>query len=247
MPDAPSSTFGGLPSDADAAVGELYLRHARALHDYVERLCPDPASADDIMQETFIRAWHHLPRLRAEDRPIRPWLLRVARNLLIDAGRAARSRPVTVRGQLAEQGCADSGLDRVLDRQLVTGALRQLSPAHRTVLVETFYCDSTLATIARRLGYPTARPDRGCTTACGPSAGTCETRARPPADDQPPAPDIPHRAFRSGWVSARDHGILDARGRKRPPRGTSATLIPQRRQPGCCRIASAGTHCACLP
>src|SRR5215472_11221023 len=85
MPDAPSSTFGGLPSDADAAVGELYLRHARALHDYVERLCPDPASADDIMQETFIRAWHHLPRLRAEDRPIRPWLLRVARNLLIDA------------------------------------------------------------------------------------------------------------------------------------------------------------------
>ena len=154
MPDAPSSTFGGLPSDADAAVGELYLRHARALHDYVERLCPDPASADDIMQETFIRAWHHLPRLRAEDRPIRPWLLRVARNLLIDAGRAARSRPVTARGQLAEQGCADSGLDRVLDRQLVTGALRQLSPAHRAVLVETFYCDSTLATIARRLGIP---------------------------------------------------------------------------------------------
>jgi RNA polymerase sigma-70 factor, ECF subfamily len=154
MPDAPSSTFGALPSDADAAVGELYSRHARALHEYVERLCADPASAEDIVQETFIRAWHHLPRLRAEDRPVRPWLLRVARNLLIDAGRAARSRPVTVHGQLAEQGRADTGLDRVLDRQLVTGALRQLSPAHRTVLVETFYCDSTLATIARRMGIP---------------------------------------------------------------------------------------------
>jgi RNA polymerase sigma-70 factor (ECF subfamily) len=154
MADAPSTTFGELPGDADAAVGELYSCHARALHDYIERLCPDPASVEDIVQETFIRAWHHLPHLRAEDRPVRPWLLRVARNLLIDAGRAARSRPVTVHGQLAERGCADTGLDRVLDRQLVTGALRQLSPAHRTVLVETFYCDSTLATTARRLGIP---------------------------------------------------------------------------------------------
>ena len=106
------------------------------------------------MQETFIRAWHHLPRLRAEDRPVRPWLLQVARNLLIDAGRAARSRPVTVHGQLAERGSEDTGLDLVLDRQLVTGALRRLSPAHRAVLVETFYCDSTLATIARELGIP---------------------------------------------------------------------------------------------
>jgi len=154
VPDAPSSTFGALPSDADAAVGELYSRHARALNDYVGRLCPDAAGTEDIVQETFIRAWRHLPRLRAEDRPVRPWLLRVARNLLIDAGRAARSRPVTVHGRLAERGCADTGLDRVLDRQLVTGALRQLSPAHRTVLVETFYCDSTLATIASRLGIP---------------------------------------------------------------------------------------------
>ena len=154
VPDAPSSTFGALPSDADAAVGELFSRHARAVHDYVARLCPDPAGAEDIVQETFIRAWRRLPRLRAEDRPIRPWLLRVARNLLIDAGRAARSRPVTVHDQLAEQGCADAGLDRVLDRQLVTGALRQLSPAHRTVLVETFYCDATVATIAHRLGIP---------------------------------------------------------------------------------------------
>jgi RNA polymerase sigma-70 factor, ECF subfamily len=154
VPHAPSSTFGELPSDTDAAVGELYSRHARAVLDYVERLCPDPASAEDIVQETFIRAWRHLPRLRAQDRPIRPWLLRVARNLLIDAGRAARSRPVTVHAQLAERGRADAGLDRVLDRQVVTGALRQLSPAHRTVLVETFYCDSTLATIAHRLGIP---------------------------------------------------------------------------------------------
>ena len=43
----------------------------------------------NIVQEIFIRAWRHLPQLSADDRPVRPWLYRVARNLLIDANRAA--------------------------------------------------------------------------------------------------------------------------------------------------------------
>ena len=142
------------PRDTDAAVRQLYARHAGALHGYVARFCPDQASADDIVQETFIRAWRHLPQLTAGDRPVRPWLFRVARNLLTDADRAARSRPVTVQVQPAEEGRDDTGLDRVLDRQLVIGALHQLSPAHRTVLVETFYRGRTLAKVARQLGIP---------------------------------------------------------------------------------------------
>src|ERR1700726_1256287 len=91
-----------VPGDADAALRQLYSHHAKALHGYVERFCPDSASADDIVQETFIRAWRHLPQLSADDRPLRPWLYRVARNLLIDADRAARSRPIGVQPQPAD-------------------------------------------------------------------------------------------------------------------------------------------------
>ena len=140
--------------DADDAVRQLYVRHAGALRRYVERFCPDRSSADDIVQETFIRAWQHLPRLSAAGPQVRPWLFRVARNLLIDADRAARSRPITVRVPPAEEGRDDAGLNRVLDRQFVTGALRHLSPAHRAVLVETFYRGGTLARVAHRLGIP---------------------------------------------------------------------------------------------
>jgi RNA polymerase sigma-70 factor (ECF subfamily) len=89
---------------ADATVRQLYACHARALRRYVERFCADRSGADDIVQETFIRAWRHLPQLSSGDVPVRPWLFRVARNLLIDADRAARSRPVTVRAQPAEEG-----------------------------------------------------------------------------------------------------------------------------------------------
>jgi RNA polymerase sigma-70 factor, ECF subfamily len=144
----------GLGGDPDAVIRQLYSRHARALHGYVEPFCPDRASADDVVQETFIRAWRHLPQLSADDRPVRPWLFRVARNLLIDANRAARSRPMTVPQEQAGEAWTDSGLEEILDRQLVSAALQHLSPAHQSVLVETFYRGRTTTTVARELGIP---------------------------------------------------------------------------------------------
>src|SRR6266576_4071496 len=150
-----SDTARGEPADdADAAVRQLYEHHARALRRYVERFCPDQASAEDVVQETFIRAWRHLPQLSSGEVPVRPWLYRVARNLLIDADRAARSRPVTVSSRPAEEAGTDPGLDQVLDRELVSAALQQLSPAHQAVLVQTFYQGGTLATVANELGIP---------------------------------------------------------------------------------------------
>jgi RNA polymerase sigma-70 factor, ECF subfamily len=149
--NVPRDQLGG---DPDAVIRELYSHHARALRGYVAQFCPDGASADDIVQETFIRAWRHLPQLSADDRPVRPWLFRVARNLLIDANRAARARPMIVQEQAAGEVGTDSGLDEILDRQLVSAALQQLSPAHQSVLVETFYRGGTVAMVARELGIP---------------------------------------------------------------------------------------------
>jgi RNA polymerase sigma-70 factor (ECF subfamily) len=154
MADNTQAPGGELPGDPDAAIRQLYSHYARALHGYVEQFCPDQASADDIVQETFIRAWRHLPQLRADDRPVRPWLYRVAHNLLIDANRAARARPMSAPEQSAGEIGTDSGLDRVLDRQIVSAALQHLSPAHQSVLVETFYRGGTMATVARELGIP---------------------------------------------------------------------------------------------
>jgi RNA polymerase sigma-70 factor, ECF subfamily len=150
----PDATRGSLPRDADAAVRRLYWLHTKALHGYVQRFCPDRVSADDIVQEIFTRAWRHLPRLSADDRPLRPCLFRVARNLPTDADRAARSRPIAVPDQPAEDVRDDIPLDQVLDRQLVPGILQHLSPAHQTVPVETIYRGGTPATAARQLAIP---------------------------------------------------------------------------------------------
>ncbi len=144
-------------SDSETLVSDLYSCHAQALRGYVERYCRDSANAEDIVQETFIRAWRHLPQLRADDRPIRPWLFRVARNLATDANRAARARPVSTALQAAEtvpSGHQDAALDQVLDRQLLESALLHLSPAHRSVVVETFYVGGGASAVADQLGIP---------------------------------------------------------------------------------------------
>ena len=188
-----SEKAGEPTGDADAAIRQLYTRHARALRRYAERFCPDQASAEDIVQETFIRAWRHLPQLASGEVPVRPWLYRVARNLLTDAGRAARSRPVMVRALAAEQGRDDTGLNQVLDQQVVADALGRLSPAHRTVLVETFYQGIRW----RRSPASSAYLRHGTITAPLRPAGTAPAAGRPRSN---PAAMVP------GGAGARTRG-----------------------------------------
>ena len=190
---------GQLPADADAAIRQLYRGHAQALHIYVERFCADRASADDVVQETFIRAWRHLPKLSADDRPIRPWLFRVARNLLIDADRAARSRPVIVQALSNEDAGTDSALDQVLDRELVSAALQQLSPAHRKVLVEAFYHGGSLVAVAQGARHPARH---GQITAPLRASGAAPAAARERRDRllmrSRPSPGVPAAAAACG-------------------------------------------------
>ena len=54
----------------------------------------------------------------------------------------------------AKNSGPDTTLDQVLDRETLAGALQELSPAHRTVLVETFYLGRPLTALARQLGIP---------------------------------------------------------------------------------------------
>jgi RNA polymerase sigma-70 factor (ECF subfamily) len=76
-------------ADSSAALRDLYRDHATALLRYAQWFTDDRAAAEDAVQETFLRAWRHLPRLVDDGRPLRPWLRRVLRHVLIDAGRTA--------------------------------------------------------------------------------------------------------------------------------------------------------------
>jgi RNA polymerase sigma-70 factor (ECF subfamily) len=139
----------------DEALRQMYTDNAPALRAYVRRFTTD-AQADDIVQETFIRAWRHLDRLQSDSRPVRPWLIRVARHLLTDAARHDQRRPATVQDEAtAATVGVDGGLDRVLDQQVLLQALKQLPAGQLAVLVESWVYGASLDAVADHLGIPT--------------------------------------------------------------------------------------------
>jgi RNA polymerase sigma-70 factor (ECF subfamily) len=78
----------------------------------------------------------------------------VLRHVLIDADRVARARPVSLLGDTLIEREFDAGYEGLPDRGLLAWALRQLSPAHRQVLVEIYYHDVPAERVAARLGIP---------------------------------------------------------------------------------------------
>jgi RNA polymerase sigma-70 factor (ECF subfamily) len=60
-----------MPAESpDDALRTLYAQHRHAVLAYAEGFTQDRGQAEDIVQETFLRAWRHLPRLLADDRPV---------------------------------------------------------------------------------------------------------------------------------------------------------------------------------
>ncbi len=70
---------------------DLFIQHRRFLWGLCYRLTGSAADADDLVQETFVRAIE-LPPARLGD-PLRPWLVRVAVNLGRDLLRRRRRVP----------------------------------------------------------------------------------------------------------------------------------------------------------
>lgn len=73
-----------MPNDLDA----LYLQHMKDVYRYLLFLCNDHYTAEDLMQDTFTRAYLHLEQFEGEK--VRPWLFRVAHNVFIDYTRKAQ-------------------------------------------------------------------------------------------------------------------------------------------------------------
>ena len=78
-----------MPPDDAQRLGALYDAHAAPVWRYVVHLTGDRAGADDVVQETLLRAWR-TPRILEDPATARSWLLTVARHLVIDESRSAR-------------------------------------------------------------------------------------------------------------------------------------------------------------
>ncbi|MFI2234648.1 sigma-70 family RNA polymerase sigma factor [Streptomyces chrestomyceticus] len=150
------------PPLTEERVTALVLSYRQTLLRYVTGLLPaDPQRAEDVVQETLLRAWleSDLSRVgsarhEAGWEPGLPWLFRVARNVVIDWSRRDRSRPAVPTGLPPETAGPADEIARVVERTHVVELLAQLSRPHREVLVYTYLLGCSGPDTAHALGIP---------------------------------------------------------------------------------------------
>jgi RNA polymerase sigma-70 factor (ECF subfamily) len=146
-----------VPDVDEELLREMQAQHGAALLAHAMRLCGgDRQRAEDLVQETMLRAWRHPEAFDEKRGTIRSWLFATSRNLAIDAWRRRTARPPEVLAREIPESlyAADDEADRAVEAWTVAEGLRRLTPAHREVLVEAFYFGRSVAEMSARLGVP---------------------------------------------------------------------------------------------
>jgi RNA polymerase sigma-70 factor (ECF subfamily) len=194
------------------------------------RFTADPAEAEDLTQEVFVRALRALPQFEDRGLPYLAYLLRIAGNLARDRWRAGPARPV-VTGDIPDRAAPGPGPDSLViagdRRQLLLAALDQLGPDHRAVLRHRILegrATREVAALTHR-SEPAVRQLQVRALAALRAAHAIARRSHTPATAAGPGP---MRAFRpsaktpgsGSWAAARTGSASPWRSaarRKQPP------------------------------
>jgi RNA polymerase sigma-70 factor, ECF subfamily len=152
-----------LAGDEDAC-RTLVSRHERSVYNLVVRMLRNPAQAQDLTQDTFIRAFRHLASFDSAHK-FSNWILRIARNAAIDAIRRREPEWVPLeaeegRASPAASMPAPAGDDgpRRLERQeaarALEAALAHLRPEYREVVILRYHEDLSYEEIAEVTALP---------------------------------------------------------------------------------------------
>src|SRR5262245_43302981 len=143
-----------------AAFGEIVRRYQRAVHRLAWSLTRNASDADDLAQETFVRAWGAIGRFEVGS-PLYPWLARIVTNLAFSLFRHRRRRPETSIEPLVEAGRQWGVDDDPAEHSALSerdARLREcfgeLAPEHQAVLALRAVEDLSYDEIARVLSIP---------------------------------------------------------------------------------------------
>ena len=128
-----------------------FVTHGGELLGFVRRSLGDASAAEEVVQETFIRAWRARDRFDPTLGTLRAWLFAIARRLVIDH---ARARALRQADPLPDDIALEDGVERAMLGWQVEEAISRLRPEHRKVLIETYYRARPGREVAAELGIP---------------------------------------------------------------------------------------------
>jgi len=141
------------------ALGELYDKYGRVAYALIYRIVRDAGTAEDLVQETFLRVWNRAQGFDADRGALGGWLLAVARNRAIDYLRSAGGR---MRGALELEETAHPSLYLDLEKEVLNAdkarrlrkAMEKLSANQRDAIELAYFEGLSQTEMAERMGQP---------------------------------------------------------------------------------------------
>jgi RNA polymerase sigma-70 factor, ECF subfamily len=134
------------------ALRELYLAHHEQIYRFIWSRVHDPAHAEDLTGEVFLRMVANLSNYQDRSLPFRAWLYGIARNLVIDDYRKSRIRQYvpleSVAGDAVEGKSPEELTEQVLAFTRVKNALSKMAPDQREVIELRFLAGLSLNEVA---------------------------------------------------------------------------------------------------
>jgi RNA polymerase sigma-70 factor (ECF subfamily) len=145
----------GSATASSEAMTELWRRHGTALLRFALKLTlGDKQRAEDIVQETMLRAWRHPEVVGDGDLAVRPWLITVTRRVAIDMWRARARIEETTDDAETDRPDPAERIEQAVTALDVHAALAQLTPEHREVIVAMYLQGRSVAEVSDALGIP---------------------------------------------------------------------------------------------
>jgi len=151
--------LGAMAAGDEDAAARFVRRHQRQVYGLALSVVGNPATAEDVAQEAFTRAWRHAGSYDARRASAATWLLTITRNLAIDALRVRRSDPAEPSSLAALLGASDGPGPAELaeagsERRRLVAALARLPVEQRRAVVLAAIGGKTGVEISRAEGIP---------------------------------------------------------------------------------------------
>ncbi len=134
------------------ALHELYTRHGANVLNYLRSYLDDHQLAEEVLQDVMMAVWNHAATFRGESK-VRTWMLTIARNRAINAGRRYTPRMVELDENLhAGDNSPQEYAEARNQAQTLRQAIRELPKFHQEILILVFYQGLSGQEVAEVLG-----------------------------------------------------------------------------------------------
>jgi RNA polymerase sigma-70 factor, ECF subfamily len=139
------------------SMADLYDLYGRLLYVLIVRIVRNPSVAEDLVQESFLRAWNRSAQLSDEYTSVGPWLVMIARHCALDylkSSQAHLAAQVSIEDAEFPAVTIDNDILASDRARIIEGAFRNLTENQKRVIQLSFYEGLSQAAIAERLKQP---------------------------------------------------------------------------------------------